>query len=452
MPKVLSFTVKPVTKLGLIVAPLLIALSTPALAQRLDTRTNINNGGSGQALERIAAIVNSDVVLTSEVDAMMADVQRNMSGKDTQLPPERILRKQIMEQLIISRLQLQLAERTGIKIDDDVLNEAMKNIAEQNKLSLSAFADKLARENIEYRQFREQVRDDIAIKQLQRRELDRRVSISDREVDDFIASMTIQGRDLREYDLKHILIAGAQGGSQQKRAAAKAMAEELRAKALAGADFGQLAIENSAGQNALQGGALGWRKTSEIPSLFATAVSRLNKGQISQVIASPSGYHIVKVADLRDSNPFRVTENQVRHILVKPTSVRANDEARAQAQELRNRIQRGESFSELARQYSDDPGSGVKGGDLGWSSPGQFVPEFEEVVEALQVGELSPPVRSRYGWHLIELQERRERDGTDQARRNQARKILGKRKSQEELELWLRRLRDEAYVEMLAES
>ena len=450
MLKILSIPTP--TRNALCAAPLLIALASPALAQRLETRSSATGEGSGLALERIAAIVNSDVVLESEVDSMMSDVQRNMAEKKTALPPESILRGQIMEQLIVSRLQLQMAERTGIQIDDDVLNEAMKNIAEQNQLSLSAFADKLAREGLDYRQFREQVRDDIAIKQLQRRELDRRVSISDREVDDFIASMTIQGRDLREYDLRHILVSGPQGGSPQKRAAAKAKAQELRAQVLAGADFGQLAVANSAGQNALQGGELGWRKTSEIPSLFATAVSRLNKGDVSAVIASPSGYHIVKVADLRDSNPFKVTENLVRHILVKPTSVRTSDEARAQAQELRDRIKRGEQFSDVAKRFSDDPGSGIKGGELGWNSPGQFVPEFEEVIEALQVNELSPPVRTRYGWHIIELQDRRERDGTDQARRNQARKILAKRKSQDELELWLRRMRDEAYVKLIAES
>lgn len=398
-------------------------------------------------LDRIVAVVDNDVVTQTELDRRLRSVMRKLSAKPGLMPPAELLRRQVLERMVLERLQLQMAERRGIRIDDLTLNETMRKIARRNGLSLEEFRDRLVNSGIDYAEFREQVRNEVIIDKLHERVIDRKIRVSDQEVQDFIAS---QGGALDndvEYRLGHILVALPEGATPDQVKAARSKVLAIRERLLGGEDFAQLAASESDGQKALEGGDLGWRKAGQLPSIFARDITKLEVGDISEPIRSPSGFHLIKLEDRRGQTNQVIRQTHARHILVKTTAVLDDDQARAKLNNLRQRLLNGADFAELARANSDDAASAVDGGDLGWSNPGELVPEFEKVMGSLQPGQISEPFRSPYGWHIVEVLGRRDYDGTEEVLRTQARQILRARKIEEQTELWERRLRDESYVE-----
>lgn len=408
--------------------------------------------GTLREIDRIVAIVNDDVIVESELRARLRDVRAQLRESGTQAPPEEALARQVLERLIVDKLQLQRASETGLRVEDDELNNAIASIAERNRLTIRQFRDVLERDNVDFAQFREQVRNEILLTRVRQRAVERRVSVSDREIDSFLATRKQQGASADEYRLAHILIALPEAASAERIDAGRARAQEILARLEGGEDFSQLAAEVSDGQQALEGGDLGWRKAAELPTIFADAVPSLSPGELSPIIRSPSGFHIVKLIDLRGDSRYVVTQTQARHILVRPSEILTDSDAKLRLVQLKQRIENGEPFEDLARSNSDDPVSASRGGDLGWLNPGDTVPDFERVMQSLGEGQISEPVRTQFGWHLLQVVTRREHDDTEQVRRTRAREQIRKRKLDEEVQNWLRQLRDEAYVELRLEE
>lgn len=399
-----------------------------------------------ETLDRIVAVVNDDVVLESELDQEMKTVIAQLQQRNTPIPDQETLERQVLERLIVQRLQLAVAERNGIKVDEATLNAAVQRIADQNNLTLSQFRDTLEREGFDYAKFREGLRNEIILARLHQRQAESQVNVSPQEIEEYLAS---QGAaEGTQYLVGHILIAVPENAGGEQIDQARKRAEEVRQKLLDGADFGQLAATYSDSSTALEGGSLGWRSQGELPTLFANQVPQLDVGQTGQIVRSPSGFHIIRLLDRRSSDRAVVTQTHARHILIRPNTVVSEQDALLRLQTLRRRIQGGASFAELARANSDDKASAVQGGDLGWASPGMFVPTFEQVMSKLEPGEISEPFETRYGWHILQVLERRERDATDELRRAKAAEAIRQRKSEEVLEAWLRRLREEAFVDI----
>ncbi|HEY0973468.1 MAG TPA: peptidylprolyl isomerase [Solimonas sp.] len=399
-----------------------------------------------QPLDRILVVVNDGVILQSELDRSMEDARRQISERGISAPPEGVLRAQVLERLILTRVQTQRAQQAGIRVDDRELNEVLTDIARQNNMNLAQFADAVRQDGLDYLAVREQIREEVLIQRLRAKEVESRVTITDQDVDLLLASTGVD--ENVEYRLSHILVSLPEGASADVRDAARAKADGLLKRINAGEDFAQIAIASSDGQQALQGGDLDWRKAGDLPSLFANAAAKLAPGQVSNVIEAGGGFHIIKLADQRGGESRKTTtETRARHILVQTNAVRNDEQARLLARDLYNRLEAGEDFAKLAKEYSDDPGSKSSGGDLGFQPPGVFVPEFQVRLDQLKPGELSPPFRTQFGWHVAGLIERRTRDTTVETRRARARAILGNRKAAEEYDIWLRRLRNEAYVE-----
>jgi len=397
--------------------------------------------------DRILAVVSDDVITQRELVERMNLVAQQMAEQGVRPPDRDTLARQVMERLIVERVQLQEAERVGIRIDEMTLNRAMENIARENRLTLPQLRQALLQDGVDFDAFREQIRNELTVNQLQRRQVDNRVRVSDQEIADLIASESgAIDRGVR-YRIAHILVALPQGADAATIAEARARAEELRGRIRDGEDFTTLAIAESDAPDALEGGDLGWRNAGELPTVFARETALMRSGELSDVLRSPSGFHIMKLVDREGGDQTRVQQTEVRHILISPDQVRSEEEARRQAQSLYNRIREGASFGDLARANSDDPGSAAQGGRLGWVSPGELVPEFEETMDSLQPGQLGEPVQSQFGWHIIEVLDRREVDASREQIRARAREVLQNRKREEEIELWMRRLRDEAYVE-----
>ncbi|MGH8445209.1 MAG: peptidylprolyl isomerase [Solimonas sp.] len=397
-------------------------------------------------LDSIIVVVNDGVILQSELDQSMEDASAQIAKRGLGTPPQAVLRAQVLERLLLTRVQTQRATQAGIRIDDRELNEVMTNIAKQNNMTLSAFADAVRSDGLDYLALREQVRDEVTIQRLRNKEVDSRVVVTEQDVDGYLSTEGANGDN--EYRLSHILIAVPDGASQQVRDQARAKAAELLKRIRAGEDFAQLAIANSNGQQALQGGDLDWRKSGDLPSAFASAASKLKKGETSDIFETGSGYHIIRLADQRGGDERKtVTETHARHILIQTNAIRNDEQARNQARDIYNRLQGGEDFVKLAKEFSDDPGSKNSGGDLGFQPPGVFVPEFQARLDQLQINEISQPFRSQFGWHIAQLIERRDRDVTEDQKRARARTAIGTRKAAEEYDIWLRRLRNEAYIE-----
>jgi peptidyl-prolyl cis-trans isomerase SurA len=407
--------------------------------------------GQAEPLDRIIAVVNDQIVLSSELDAEIELVTAQLRQRGGSLPPREAIERQVLERLIAQKLQLAMAERVGIRVDDATLNAATQRIAEQNKLSLSEFRDTLEREGLDYAKFRAGLRKEIALARLHQRQTESQVNVTPQEVEEFLASQGPAGAGT-EYLLGHILIATPEQASAEQLEAARAEAAEVQAKADAGEDFGQLAATYSDSGTALEGGSLGWRGQAELPTLFADQVPRLQVGGKVQVTQSPSGFHVIKLLDRRDTGRQVVEQTHARHILIRTNEVVTDADARLRLESLKRRIEGGENFGELARANSDDKGSAVQGGDLGWASPGTYVPAFERTLAQLGPGEISEPFQTRFGWHVVQVLERRQHDSTDEFRRTQAAAAIRQRKSEEVLESWLRRLRDEAYVDIRLES
>ncbi|NKF21431.1 peptidylprolyl isomerase [Solimonas marina] len=407
--------------------------------------------GTAQAeavpLDRILVVVNDGTILQSELDTAMADARDQIAKRGITAPPDAVLRAQVLNQLILKKVQTQRADQEGIHIDDRELNEVLTNIAKQNGLTLSGFADAVRADGLDYLTVREQIRDEVTVQRLRNKEVDSRVVVTDQDIDNYLANQNADSD--KEYRLADILIAVPDGATQQIRDQARAKAEGLLKRIRGGEDFAQVAIANSNGQQALQGGDLGWRKGSDLPSVFAKIAAQLKKGDVSDVFDMGSGFHIVKLTDVRgaDSERKTVTETHARHILIQTNAIRDDKQAHELADEIYKRLKNGEDFAALAKQFSDDPGSKNSGGDLGYQPPGVFVPEFQSRLDALKPGEISEPFRTQYGWHVAQLIDRRDRDVTEEQRRAKARTAIGTRKSAEEYEVWLRRLRNEAYIE-----
>ena len=402
---------------------------------------------AAKPLNRIVATVNDNVVLESELinrEAMIADQLRQQNA---QLPSGTALRKQVLDRLIIENLQLQLAERTGVRIDDETLNKNLQTMARQNEMSLDEFRQVLEKDGFNYVAFREQFRNQLTMNRIRQQMVDSRVEVTEQEVDHLLATAASFNDQNREYHLGHILVSVPEAASPEDVKKGKARAEDILERLRDGADFESTAIAESDGQQALEGGDLGWRKTGQLPSFFSDVVDELKTGQISNPIRSPSGFHIIKILDIRGDQVHLIKQTKARHILLRPDTLVSEEDVQIRIRQLHERIVQGEDFGTLARAHSQDPGSGSDGGELGWVTPGKMVPEFEKAMDELQVGEVSQPIKSRFGYHLIQVTDRRELDNTEDYQRTRARESIRQRKTEEELEIWLRRLRDESYVE-----
>jgi len=342
---------------------------------------------------------------------------------------------------------LQLAASTGVVVDDETLNQTINRIAEQNKVSLAQFRDILERDGFSYERFREDIRDEITISRLKQRHVDNRITVTDGEIDNFLATEQHQGGAENEYRLSHILIATPDEATAEEKTQARMVAGKVLENLANGEDFAKLASTLSAGQQAEQGGDLGWRKASEIPSLFADIVDHMKEGEISKVIESPGGFHIIKLTGLRTSDKHIVKQTKARHILMRTNELLTDDDVIKKLKQLKTRISAGEDFAALAKSHSEDAGSAVNGGDLGWINPGKMVPEFEEQLQQLQPGEISEPFKTQFGWHIVQVLERREHDNAEDLQRDKAREIIRQKKIVEAEQNWLRQLRDEAYIE-----
>lgn len=399
-------------------------------------------------LDGIVAVVEDDIILESELAREVASVVSRLKASNVQMPPETILYKQVLERLIIDTLQSQLAERAGVKVTDDMLNSSISNIAQQNGMGIESFKQEIKAQGMNYEVFKENVRKEIIINQLRSHEIGSRVKVSEQEIDHYLDTEISSQDKKNQYLLGHILIAVSEGASakmiQDVDAEARSVTEQLRQ----GADFQQMAISVSDGANALQGGELGWRTLNQLPTLFVDVVKTMNKGEIADPIRSPGGFHILKLIDSTGVETHTITETHVRHILIKTNELINDSEAQKRLQSIAGRIADGDDFAVLAKANSDDTGSAINGGDLGWVIPGLLVPPFEQAMTKLKINELSKPVQTQFGWHLIQVLGRRSKDNKEQQERNQARDDIRKIKIEEETELWLRRLRDEAYVDI----
>ena len=399
-----------------------------------------------EPLDRIAAVVDEKIIMQSEILQKVNNVKKQNKGM--RLPPDSVLRQQVLDQLITQSIQLQMAERSGLRISDQQLNMTIENIAKQNGLSLSKFKKALEKDGIKYSQAREQIRRERIISEIQRYRVGNKIQISDQDIDGFLNSSRGKNATSEEYRLGHILIQLPSQASRKQLKDAQNKAHSLVKKLRKGADFAQTAVANSEGRNALKGGDLGWRKEAELPSLFAQVVPELKKGDVSEPIRSASGFHIIKINDKRGGAIKMVKQTRARHILISENEIRNNKQSKELIENIYKRLKKGEDFAKLAKEFSDDPGSKVSGGDLNWVSDGQMVPAFEKTMKATKKDQTSKPFKSRFGWHVLQVTDYRNKDMGHEIQRNQARQILYTRRFEEELPIWLRQLRSDAYVEI----
>jgi peptidyl-prolyl cis-trans isomerase SurA len=403
-------------------------------------------------VDRIVAVVNKEVITATELAERVGYAERQLRRQGIPLPERAAFERQILEHLILEKAQLQLAADSGLRVDELQLDRAVQRIVEANKTSLPEFRRALEADGVSFERFRADVRKQILLTRLREREVDDRVQVSDGEIDIFLEVNKAVAANAVEYNVAHILVRIPEQASPERIAQARARAEQARAEAVAGGDFGRLAATLSDAGDALQGGALGWRAPSRLPELFADTLKSMQPGEVSPVLRSPAGFHIVKLVDRRGTGTAAaVTQTRVRHILIKTSELVSETDARRRLASLRERIVAGADFAELARLNSED-GSAARGGDLGWVLPGDTVPEFERAMLALKPGELSEPVRTPFGFHLLQVMERRTADVGLERQRMQARQVLRERKSDEAYQEWLRLLRDRSYVEMRLEE
>jgi peptidyl-prolyl cis-trans isomerase SurA len=402
----------------------------------------------GVLLDRIAAIVQDGVVLNSELETQIEVVSERLRAQKLELPPQNVLRQQVLERLVVQEIQLQRASHDGVKVSDEILNNALQDIAKRNNLSLSQLPEALANQGIDYAGYREDMRKEITLSMLRQRDVLDRISVTSREIDQYLDKQAKKPSQNNEYNVSHILIAVPQEATPAQADEATRRAAEVFQKANAGEDFGRLAVAYSNSQTALDGGSLGWRKETELPTFLADVIEKLKPGQVGEPLRTPTGFHIVRLNDIRGSDAKSI-ESQVhaRHILMKTTELADDATVKLKLNNLRDRIQRGEDFAGLAQTNSEDPGSAAQGGDLGWNGPGAFAPEFERQLGLLKDGEISEPFHTAFGWHIVQMLGHREFDNSDEVKRRRAMEAIRNSKADEETELWLRRLRDEAYVE-----
>ncbi len=403
-----------------------------------------------ELLDKVVALVGDDVVLSSEVDRRVKSVLSQFEERQQSLPSLEQLNSQVIERLIIESLQLQVAKRIGVRVSDIELDKTIENISLENKMFVDRFRQNIEESGTPWAIFREDIRNEVMVSRARNASVSRRIKVSRKEVDDLVEQINKQGENQTQYHLGHILLALNEGASPEELNQAREKAQKIIDGLRAGADFAEYAITHSSGQNALNGGDLGWRKFSELPSLFVASVRSMKKGDVSEPLRSGSGLHIIYLKDSKGGfETQQVIQTHARHILIKPNEIMDEQAALDKILLLRQRIEKGEKFADLAIQFSDDKSSGALGGDLKWSDPGTFVPEFNKVMQALEINELSEPVKTQFGWHLIEVLERREKDQTEDNKRKKAYQILHNRKFEEEAQLWVRELKDQAYIKII---
>jgi peptidyl-prolyl cis-trans isomerase SurA len=401
-----------------------------------------------QSLDRVVAIVDNDVIMYSQLDQRLREVEQTIGKRGGQLPPQNVLQQQVLERLIVENLQLQIGDRSGIRITDEELNQAMASIAERNSLTLDQFRAALARDGLSFEDAREQIRREMVISRVRQRRVAERIQVTNQEVQNFLASDLGQIQLSEEFRLANILIPVQEAASPDEIRAAAQKTAQVYDSLRGGADFAQTAMSSSASENALEGGEIGWRKSAQLPPAFAEMIRGLSVGDITEPVRTPGGFMIVKLLEKRGGDTLVRDEVHVRHILIKPNEVRSEAETRRLVERLHQRIVAGEDFATLAKNFSEDPGSALNGGDLNWIDPNSLVPEFREVMAKTPSGQLSEPFKSPYGWHVLEVLGRRATDSSEQYREQQAMNVLRNRKYDEELQAWLRQIRDEAYVEI----
>ncbi len=404
---------------------------------------------TGEFLDGVAAVVNEGVVLKSQLRQQMTEIIRRAGQQGLQLPPANVLQNQVLERLILNEIQLQRAARIGLQISDQALNDSIARIATANNIAFEEMPRLLAEDGIEYAEFRRNLREEITLEQLRRIDVGQRISVSPREIQQCIADLEGNVAINSEYNLSHILISFPESATAREIAAAEAEARDIYARIQDGADFGEMAVRYSDAQTALEGGALGWMKGEQLPTLYTDVVVPMDAGDVSEPFRSASSFHVVKVNDLRSAiERSEVEQVKVRHILVTPNEIIDDDTAKQKLEDAIERIRGGEEFGELAKLMSDDPGSANSGGDMGWTSPGTFVPEFEQIVNDAEIGELSEPFRSRFGWHIVEVLDRRTYDNTEDLKESNCDLRIRNSKMEEETQLWMQRIRDEAFVDI----
>ena len=437
----------------------LLAVAGAALAIWLPTGASAQDrelGAGGELLEGVAAVVDEGIVLKSELSERLALVMQTLQKRQAELPPEQrpplppmaVIEQQVLDQLILREIQLQRADRVGITVADDMLNEALSRVAQNLGYTLEELPTVLAAQNIDYATYRDDSRRDLLVEQLEQRDVINRIAVTPRELDLCLVNADATASDTFDYNISHILIGVPANATQRDVDAARTRINEIHDRLEAGEDFARLAVGTSQAQTALEGGSLGWRKGAQLPTLFADLVVRMKPGDFSEPIQSSGGFQIVKLNDMRGAERTMVDQLRVRHILLRPNEILDDAAVQQKMLGIRERIVAGDDFATIAEAVSEDTVSSSEGGELGWLSPGDTVPEFEEALAQLPLNELSQPIQSRFGWHLMEVLERRSHDTTDEAKRDQCARQVRATKAEEERELWARRLRDQAFVDI----
>ena len=406
-----------------------------------------------ELLDSVSVIVDQDVVLESQIAELITVVKRNAVLNSQTLPSDRVLRTQAIEKLILDNLQMQMADRMGIQISDPQLEQTIANIAQGEKMNITQFREKVAQEGVSYNTYREDIRKELILGEVRRANVRRRVYITEQEVNNLVKLIDEQGDQQAEYNLGHILIEFPPEPTDVEIEKSKTRANKVIELLNNGSNFAKIATASSGGSRALEGGDMGWMNINSMPTLFAEAVQKKSKDDLIGPIRSGAGFHILKVKGLRGIETVEVTEVSSRHILIKPSVILSDDKAEKMLIEFREQILAGEvDFAVLAKEHSADPGSALKGGDLGWSDPSVYVPEFRDTLEKLEIDEISAPVRSQHGWHLMQLIDKRVGDATEKRKEDKAYQLLFQRKFAEESDVWLREIRASAYIEVLAQQ
>lgn len=401
-------------------------------------------------LDRVVAIVGEDVVLESELEQRLASIKARIqqSGSNQPLPPDDVLREQVLDQLILERLQMEMGRRYGIEVSEQQLEQTIQRILRNNQLTEAELRADLESQGQTLEGFRAQIRRELWVNQIQQAVVNSRIEVNEQDIESFLASTDGKFATSPNYRLGHILLSVPSDASESEVDEIREKAESIRQQLVEGADFEQMAITHSNDSNALQGGEIGWRKLEQLPELFADVVADLEEGDVSEPVRSGAGFHILKVHETRsETGNSMVQQTKARHILIKTSEIVDDAAAEKKLSELRQRVLNGESFAELAREHSEDIGSMLQGGDLGWTMPGQMVPAFDETMNETAVGEVSEPFKSRFGWHILMVEDRRQQDMSEQVIRNQAANMLRERRFDEELQTWLAEIREEIYVE-----
>jgi peptidyl-prolyl cis-trans isomerase SurA len=424
---------------AIVVAQML--LLSPSHAQTRDISVH------GEMLDRIAAVVNDGLVLKSELDDQMVSVEKRLQEQKVELPSQSVLQQQVLDRLVLQEIQMQRAKHVGLTITDEQLNGALQEIAARNKIPFDQLPTALSAQGVDYKVYRESMRKELTLSTLRQRDVIAHINVSPHELEQYMArEQNAAAND--EFNVSHILLSLPAAATPQQLEDISHKAQDVASRAGKGEDFGQLAIASSNSQTALDGGQLGWRKGAQLPQFILDLVVKMKPGEVSAPVRTPSGYHIVKLNERRSGEaPVIINQLHVRHILMKPNELDDDATVREKLAKLRERILKGEDFAGIASTTSEDPGSAPDGGDLGWSGPGTFVPEFDKAIADLQPNDISEPFKTRYGWHIVQMLGTRTYDSTDDVRRQKAFAAIRESKADEETELWLRRLKDDAFIE-----